>query len=313
MAVNLLDLAKSALDSGALGKIAGSLGESEAKTTSAIDIAGSAILGSLIKKVSSPQGAKDVFQQVNQFDTGLLDNVGSLLTGGAEQPQSSDWTSMGTKLISSLLGGKQDSVIGMIAKLTGIGQGSSKSLLSMLAPLLMGVIAKQVKSGNLDLSGLVDLVMGQKSLVAKTLPAEFGQQLGIANLLDQGADVARETSGRVTRAAQETAGSGAGLLKALVPLAILAAVGFGAWTLFSSKPAQEVAQKTVDAAADAAERITVQKPAVPSLNLEVISADLGTTFGDLTKSISGISDEASARGASSDHRATETVPKLWVR
>ena len=164
MAVNLLDLAKSALDSGALGKIAGSLGESEAKTTSAMDIAGSAILGSLIKKVSSPQGAKEVFQQVEQFDTSQLEGVGSLLTGGAGQQQSSDWASLGTKLITSLLAGKQDSVIEMISKLTGIGQGSSKSLLSMLAPLLLGVIAKQVKSGNLGLSGLVDLVIGQKSV-----------------------------------------------------------------------------------------------------------------------------------------------------
>ena len=308
MTVNLMDLAKTALGSGALGKIAGSLGESEEKTTSAMDIAGSAILGSLIKKVSSPEGAKDVFKEVEQFDTGLLDSVGDLLTGGAEQQQSSGWASMGSKLIASLLGGKQDSVIGMISKLTGIGQGSSKSLLSMLAPLLLGMIAKKVKSGNLGLSDLVELVMGQKSYVAKALPAEFGQQLGIANLLDQGADAVRDTSERVTRAAQETAGSGAGLVKALVPLAILAVVGLGAWKLFSSKPAQEVAQKTaevataaadtaVDAAADVSDRITLQKPAIPDFNFEAISGELGTTFGNLTKSVSGISDEATAREA----------------
>ena len=204
---------------------------------------------------------------------------------------------MGSSLIGSLLGGKQDSIIGMIAKHAGIGQGSSKSLLTMLAPLLLGTIAKQVKSGNLGLGGLVDLVTGQKSYVAKALPAEFGQQLGIANLLDRGADAARDTSNRVTRAKQETAGSGAGLLKALVPLAILAAVAFGGWKLFTAKPAQEVAQSTADAAADATDRITLQKPAVPSFNFDAISGDLGTTFGNLTKSISGISDEASARQA----------------
>ena len=65
MAVNLWDVAKLALGSGALGKIAGSLGESEAKTTSAMDLAGPAILGSLIKKVSSPQGTKTSSKRLN--------------------------------------------------------------------------------------------------------------------------------------------------------------------------------------------------------------------------------------------------------
>ncbi len=58
MSVNLLDLAKSALGSGGLGQIAGMLGESEPKTKSAMEMAGAALLGSLMKQASSPQGAK---------------------------------------------------------------------------------------------------------------------------------------------------------------------------------------------------------------------------------------------------------------
>ncbi|TWU33828.1 DUF937 domain-containing protein [Novipirellula artificiosorum] len=314
MNVNLMELAKTAIGSGALGQIAGSLGESEEKTKSAMDIASSAILGGLMQKVSSPQGAKDVFSQVSKFDTGLLDNLSERIGGGGNQEQASSWASMGGKLISSLLGDKESSLIGMIAKRAGIGQGSSKSLLSMLAPLLLGVIAKQVKSGNLDLSGLVSLILGQKAQVAKFLPSEATQQLGIANLLDQGADAIHDAGAKLTRATRETADTGAGLLKTLVPVLLVVGIGLLAWKLLSS-PAKEVAQKTAevagaavdatkDAAADvvdAADRINLNKPAVPSLDLKSLASTLGTSVTDLTKSISGVTDEATAR---------ETLPQI---
>jgi hypothetical protein len=108
----------------------------------------------------------------------------------------------------------------------------------------------------------------------------------------------------VSRATQETSDAGAGLLKVLVPLAILAALGFGAWKLFLSEPAKEIAQQTSTMASDAAgavsdtaERITVQKPAVPALDFDAINKRMGTSFGDLTKSVSEITDVASARAA----------------
>ncbi len=311
MSTNLLDLAKVALGSGAFGKIAGSLGESEEKTKSAFDIAGSAILGGLIKKMSNPQGSKDVFEEVSRFDTSTFDNITQVLTGGGSKENSSALTSLGGKLLSSLLGSNQDSIIGMIAKLAGIGQGSSKSLLTMIAPLLLGTIAKQVKSGGLNLSGLTDLIMGQKSVVSKNLPSEFSKTLGIANLLDEGSKAVQAGTQQASRAAKETAESGAGLLKVLVPLAILAGLGFLVWKMAS--PAKQVAEKTIEAAdtavqatenviadaadkvGDAADRITLNKPAVPGVDFDAISKELGANFGTLTKSISGITDDASAR------------------
>lgn len=308
MSVNLLDLAKSALGSGAMGQLAGSLGESEEKTKSAFDVAGSAILGSLIQKASSPKGAEEVFGQAKEFDTGLLDGLGDLLTGGSKSQSSSDWTSLGGKLVSGLFGNKETSTIEMLAKVAGIGQGSSKSLLSMLAPLLLGLVAKKVKSGDLGLSDLVDLIMGQKSQVAKNLPADFSQQLGIAGLLDEGADQVRAAGAQVTRATRETADSGASLLKTLVPLAILLGLGYFGWKMLPA--AKEVAEKTTEIASTAAEatsdaavdvvdaakdRIELNKPAIPKIDLDAITSKLGNSFTDVTKSVAGVTDEASAR------------------
>ncbi len=315
MSTNLLDLAGSALGSGAFGKIAGMLGESEQKTKSAYELAGSAILGGLIKKMSNPQGAKDVYEEVSRFDSGALANITQVLTGGGSEENTSAMSSLGSKLISGLLGSNQDSTIGMIAKLAGIGEGSSKSLLTMLAPLLLGMLSKQVKSGGLDLSGLTKLIMGQKEQVAKALPADFSRQLGIANLLDQGSQAVREGARQTRVAAEETASAGAGLLKVLVPLAIVAGLGFLIWKMTSSKAVDQVAQTTAEVAssaadatrdaassvatsvAGAADRVTVNKPAIPGVNFDAISKELGSAFGTLTNSVADIKDEASAQAA----------------
>jgi hypothetical protein len=152
-----------------------------------------------------------------------------------------------------------------------------------MAPPLRGVIAKQAKSGNLDLSGLVSLIMGQKAQVAKLLPSEVSQQLEIASLLDDGVDAIHDAGTKVSRATRETADTGAGLLRTLVPLLLVVGIGLLAWKLLSG-PAKEVAEKTAEIAdaavdatkgaaadvVDAADRITLNKRAVPAIDLEAV-------------------------------------------
>ena len=297
MSVNLLDLAKSTIGSGALSSLSKSFGANEEATGKAFDLASSAILGGLIKKASDPRGATDVFDQVKNFDSGGfgLDDIVDIFKGGAPEEKQSSLSSMGWDLVSGLFGSsKLDSIIEMLSRLTGIGQGSSKSLLSMVAPLLMGTLAKQVKSGGLDLSDFTSMIMGQKSQVSRNLPASFSQELGIANLLDEGAQT-------VQRTANEAAETGAGFLKALVPLALILGLGFLIWKMTQSDAAKEVAEEAKSAAVaaeqaveDAADRIAVNKPAVPELNLDSIKTELSDSFGSLTESVLGITDQASA-------------------
>jgi hypothetical protein len=293
-----------------MSKLAGSLGESEDKTKKAFDVAGSALLGGLMKQMSSPQGAKTAFDEISRFDPGVLGNVTQMLTGGGSKDGNSALMSMGTKMLGSLLGPNLNSIISMIAKLTGIGEGSSKSMLTMLAPLFMGTIAKQVKSGGLNMSGLTDLVMGQKSHVAKHLPSDFSKTLGIANLLDEGT---KKVAAGAQRAATETAAAGSGLMKMLIPLAILGALAFFAWRMLNSNKVEQVANKSIEAAqdagtaaagavgtaveevADAASDLTVTMPPIPGFDFNAISTDVTSGFGKLTDAITGITDEASAQ------------------
>lgn len=294
MAIDILDMAKGLLGSGAMGELAGLLGEGEKETSKAFDVASSSILAGLMKKASSPKGAEDLMHNLRQFDPSVLDNAGSIFTGQSDAEQQSNWTSMGWDLISKLLGDNLTSILEMISKVTGIGQGSSKSLLSMLAPMILGVITKQVKSGNLDLAGLVDLLMGQSKQVAKAIPADYQRQFGIADLLSEGVESARESGRQVTRAAQETASAGASWIKTLVPLLIIAGLAAVAWSLFS-KPAEDLAATTTEAVEDAAR--SMSRPALPEISIDAISEPITNSFSKLQETLAGITDEASARAA----------------
>lgn len=294
MSIDLMELAKTALGSNALKMIAGKLGESEKNTSSAVELAGSTILGSLIKKASTPSGANALLRDVKGFDAGMLGNLTEMFTGKADGDNSSAWNQLGSDLIGNLLGEKQSGLIKTIGRLAGIGEGSSKSLLTMLAPLFMGLIAKQFRSGNLSLEGLVDLIMGQKATVAQSLPPQLSQELGVASLLDQGSDVVH----RAQAPAKPPVDPVRPLVKVLVPLALLIAVGYIGWYFFL-KPDTNVAKNDTGVVGSAenprSDRVTVNKPVIPGFNLDTHSADLTQSFGSLTESISGISDEASAR------------------
>src|SRR5690606_5565824 len=119
MAVNLWELAKGALTDQVIGKLAGALGESEAKTRSAVDVAIPALLGSLMKGASNPQTAPGLFNELKGMDLSFLNNLGSLLGGG--QQGGNDLTAVGMKMLPKLFGSSADSIFGSIGKLSGLG------------------------------------------------------------------------------------------------------------------------------------------------------------------------------------------------
>ena len=50
----------------------------------------------------------------------------------------------------------------------------------MLAPMILGTLSKQVKSGGLDLGGLSSMLLGQKNDIAKAMPAGLMNSLSTA-------------------------------------------------------------------------------------------------------------------------------------
>lgn len=283
MAINLLDLVKSAV-SGQVAEQIGSLtGIDKNKSASAIEAAVPVLLGSLLKKSSTPSGASDLSKMLKDQDTSILDNLGGLLGGSG----SSDLLSMGTKLLPSLLGGSQSSIISTLVKLLGFNDKTIGSLLGMLAPIVLSVVGKQAKAaGGFDPGVLTKLLGSQSNLLSSALPNELKGAMGMADLLGGKATQA------VNTATQATAQAG-NPLKFILPLLALAALGYLGYTFFTQKPAEKPADK--DGAAVSMPKVDLPKVDLPDLG--DLKKNLDSTFGGLTGVLEGITDVDTAKGA----------------
>jgi hypothetical protein len=287
MAINLLDLVKSAV-SGQVAEQIGSLtGIDKNKSASAIEAAVPVLLGSLLKKSSTPSGASDLSKMLKDQDTSILDNLGGLLGGSG----SSDLLSMGTKLLPSLLGGSQSSIISTLVKLLGFNDKTIGSLLGMLTPIVLSVVGKQAKAaGGFDPGVLTKLLGSQSNLLSNALPNELKGAMGMADLLGGKATQAVNTAAQATKEAGNP-------LKFILPLLALAALGYLGYSFFTQKPAEKPADKGAVVATPKVELPKVELPKVDLPDLGDLKKNLDTTFGGLTGVLEGITDVDTAKGA----------------
>ncbi len=247
MSIDLLGLIKDQLTSDAVGKISDFLGESSENTQGALGAAFPTLLGSLMEKASSTDGAGSLLGMLKDggHDGGILSNLGDMLSSS---DGISSLLSGGSGIISSLLGDKVGGIIDLIANVSGIKKSSSSSLLSMAAPILMGVLGRQVSSQGLGLSGLASMLMGQKDAVKAALPKGAEGFLNMAVLGDFVGGTKEKASAAVEEV-QEASG-GFNFWPYLIGLGLLA----GGWYFMKgcSKTDETAASDSLTVSADAA-------------------------------------------------------------
>jgi hypothetical protein len=319
MSVNLIDLVKSQLGGQVLNQVSGLLGESSDKTQTAVNGAIPALLGGLLGNASSGNGASTMLSALNNVDDGVVGNFGNLLGGGQ---QSTGLMDMGGKLLGSLLGGGNvGGLTNAISGFSGLGKGAAGSLLGLIAPLLMGVIKRQLMgSGGLNVGNLTSLLTGQKDNIASAMPAGLGQQLQNAGLgslfggvlgnltgmgqqaMNSASNVANQASNAVNRAASSTANAAsnatrtvtnniptprpaASPLRWLAPLAIVLVAG---WFLLNRANRPAVVEGGGTGTTTTAEATTGDVD---------VAKGFGDVFTNLTSTLNGIKDEATAKTA----------------
>ncbi len=205
MSLNLLDILKDQV-TGQIAEKAGSfLGESSDNVSSALGGIFPSLLGSMIDKGTSADGAKGLMGMIDNVDGGMLDNIGGLFGGGSSAVNG--LMNSGGGIIESLLGNKLGGVIEMVTKMSGMKNSSVGSLIKMAAPLLMGSVGKMIAGKGI--SGLMDLLKGQKEHVAAALPSGMGGLLGLSSFGDMVSGVSG-AAGNVGKAAVGAAGSAVG-------------------------------------------------------------------------------------------------------
>lgn len=186
MSLNLLNLLKDQFSDDLISKASGFLGENADKTKSGLMAAIPSLLGGFINKTSEASGASSIFNILSSgnHDGGILNNLGNVFSGGNA---SSGIMSSGNNILSSLFGGKLDGIANIISTVSGMNKNSSTSMLGLLAPIVMGMIGKQVKSQGISSpSGLSSMLGSQADLIKSSLPAGFSSVLGLSNLSDLG-------------------------------------------------------------------------------------------------------------------------------
>lgn len=211
MTDSLTDSVLSQVQGAGLGSIASQLGTDEQTAGQAVAAAVPMLLGALGHNAQQPGGAEALLGalQRDHAGQGAVD-FGSLLGGlaggaGAGGAGAGGLASMlggilggggasasrqldGAGILGHILGANQGNATTGLSRLTGLDGGQSGKLLQLLAPIVMGLLARRATAGKLDAGGLGSL-LGQKRAQAQQQGGGVGDLLGMVLGQGGGGDV----------------------------------------------------------------------------------------------------------------------------
>jgi hypothetical protein len=305
--MNLVDLIAGQLSSGdVLGKLSGLIGANESQTKSATAAAVPALLGVFGKLASTNSGADQLAKAMGGLDLGMLGNLAGALGGS----QAQGIGSLGGNLLGSLLGGGNglQSIVGALASFAGMQPGIMKTLLTYLAPIVLGMVAKQF-TGKPDAAGVARLFSEQAGNIRGGLPKGFSLPELALGAVSGGRPSEPVRSSHGHSHAPEKSGMPGWLL----PLLVLGALGLGyyLWQQGQEKPEEravvvEERVKKGPVTVDRREVIDTNGKTVTDTVLETFSIDpkfleagktAGSLFTGLAKTLGSVTDADSAKAA----------------
>jgi hypothetical protein len=168
-----------------VGKMASASGLDRGTTQSAVSAFVPAILNGLCDLAAKPGGARQIVDAVAEQPAGMLSNLAAALSG----PQSAD---KGSGILATLLGGGVlNTLVSTLSRFVGIGEGSARTLMGLLTPVVLGVLGREQRAQGLEASGLARMLMGQKEQISAAMPAGLSDLLGSRVRLREDADTPR--------------------------------------------------------------------------------------------------------------------------
>lgn len=173
---SMLDAVKSQFTPEVIRSASSLVGESESSTRQTLNGAVPSVLSGLTNMVSSREGASGLAGLIRDGGYGAAaENVRSLFSGGSA---TSNMLSAGQQLLGKIFGNKSSAVTDLTAKSGGVSSSSATKLLSLVAPLTLGVLGKRAAAQGLDASGLANALLSEKSDIAAATPSGLSQILG---------------------------------------------------------------------------------------------------------------------------------------
>lgn len=166
------------LTKGGLSQISQQIGADENTTGSALSAALPMLVSALARNASNQNGAQALHQALSKdHDGSILDNLSGFLTDST--------SANGAGILGHILGGQQSVVTQGLAKGTGLQGGQIGKLLQIAAPLVMGMLGKQLLQKGLNTGSLSDYLGGQRQQAQQANPNMMST---LNNLLDMDKD-----------------------------------------------------------------------------------------------------------------------------
>jgi outer membrane protein OmpA-like peptidoglycan-associated protein len=163
-----------------VNRIATTIGESPGKIRDALGDLLPVLLGGLATKAQTDEGAHELLDVIHRdhLDTERYEHVADAL----QEPGSlGSLIHTGEPLLDTVLPGKSNVVSDWVASHTGINPSSSKSLMSLALPLVLGMVGRRVGGGGES---------GLKALLGKPLGFLQDAPAGLAGVLGMGSSAA---------------------------------------------------------------------------------------------------------------------------
>ena len=197
--ISVLDALEAQLGPETIQKLSTQLGTDTAATSHAVSMAVPLLLGRLSKNASDADGAAALDTALEAHDGGILDNLGSLLGGGA-----------GAAILGHIFGKRRAPVEEGVGRATGLNSQQVGQLLVMLAPIVMGVLGRMKREQTVNAEQL-PVVLGQANLDMTRQSTAVGDLSRILDTDDEKGiadDVARLGSSIISGMLGQGAGAG---------------------------------------------------------------------------------------------------------
>jgi outer membrane protein OmpA-like peptidoglycan-associated protein len=151
----------------ALNRIASTIGENPARTHAALGSVVPSLLGGLANKASTAEragGLLDLIRRHGLDSDAFADPVRALTAPDGFNTL----TNVGGPLIASLFGMRSAAMSDRVASFAGVSPSVSSSLMKLVLPLLLGMIARHVKAAGWNAASVMQLLGEQRSYLEET-------------------------------------------------------------------------------------------------------------------------------------------------
>jgi len=288
-----MNLVKEILDrcSGeAARQIGAKLGVDEDAACDAVKAAAPAMLSGMGSIASREDGARKLTSAISSLGSTNMDDMAGMLGGNADA-----LADRGSSLLNSLFGdGMIASLAGALGKYTGLTSSSIKSLLAMLAPMVLGKVASAWKAKGGTPQALTNLFAEQRHNIAEAMPSGFS----LADAPDwstaqRAAPSMATAADRYARPAKRSAAGWA------VPLALGAIACLLLWSFM--RPRDDAGAVADRPAGQPQQEVTAMKPVAPAAptaaEVARVQDDLRGALATAGKVFADIKDPATAEAA----------------